>query len=342
MTEVRFAAIGTGNITRWFLRGAYEDPRFRCTAVCSRNAAKAEAFAAAYPGMRPCCSTEQIAADSEIDAVYIATPNSTHASIATEMMEAGKHVLIEKPAASNAEEWKAMTGTAKKHGVTLMEAMLPTMSPNFRIIMESIPLLGKVCRYSAHYCQYSSRLALLEAGKKPNVFLPTMSGGATMDIGVYTLYPMVALFGMPREIKVTATLLPTGVDGAAAVSMRYGDDMESNVVYSKTDDSYLPSEIAGTSGNLLMDSIHLIHSVDFIAHRTPSSGQGPAPEAKRLGEKPERDDYYYETAEFIDLILSGRKQSSVNSWDNSLLTLVIADEIRSQAGVTFPADRAAE
>lgn len=339
MGAIRFAVIGTSGITRWFLRGACEDPQFHLAVVCSRSMEKARAFAADYEGAEPCDSLDALAGRNDIDAVYIATPNSTHAAIAIRMMESGKSVLVEKPAAANAQQWRAMTEVAWRKGVTLMEAMLPTMSPNFTVVRDRLRGMGTIRRYTASYCQYSSRIDRLRRGDVTNVFMPSMGGGATMDIGVYTLYPMVALFGMPAEVKAMAGMLPTGVDGQAMVSMRYGE-MMAQVTYSKVDDSSLPSEIAGDGGSLLLSSIHLLHEVKYVPHAAPSSGQGPAAEAEIIATKPAANDYYYETHEFISLLESGRKQSDINSWDNSLRTLELTDEIRRQTGVVFPADSA--
>ncbi len=82
---------------------------------------------------------------------------------------------------------------------------------------------------------------------------------------------MVALFGMPQSINAHGIILSGGVDGQAAVNMTY-PDMNATVVYSKIADSYLPSEIEGEKGNLLMSGIHVIHDVTFIPHRKPMSG----------------------------------------------------------------------
>lgn len=335
---LRFGVAGTNSITRWFLDGAMHDPRFSLTAVCSRSLDRARQFAAAYGGRAmPFRSIEEMAGSSDVDAVYIAVPNSLHAQYATACMNAGKHVLLEKPAASNAAEMRSLMECAKSNGVALMEAMLPTASPNFSIILDNLGRLGTLRRYFAAYCQYSSRYDRLKSGDVANVFSPQMSGGATMDIGVYTLYPMVALLGMPSGISAHGTLLPSGVDGQATAVMQY-PGFQATVMYSKIADSYLPTEIEGERGNLLMSAIHLIHDVTYIPHRAPMSGQGPEAERQSIGTQLEFSDYYYETKEFIDVVLTGRQQSRNNSWQNSLNTLCVTDEIRRQLGVVFPAD----
>ncbi len=336
--KVRFGVAGTNSITDWFLHGAMQDPRFSLTAVCSRSVDKAREFADKYGATECYSSINQMAQSPNVDAIYIAVPNNLHIDYALACMNAGKHVLCEKPAASNAKELCTMIECAKKNKVAFMEAMLPTTSPNYKIICDNINQLGKIRRYFASYCQYSSRYDKLKKGEAANVFTTTMSGGATMDIGVYTIYPMVAMFGMPQSISAQGILLPTGVDGQAAVNFAY-PDMNATVLYSKISDSYLPAEIEGENGNLLASGINVIHDVTFIPHRAPMSGQGPEEKRREIGVKLEKSDYFYETEEFINVVNSHKQESALNSWENSLNTLKITDEIRRQLGVKFPADK---
>lgn len=335
--KVRFGVAGTNSITDWFLNGAMQDPRFALTAVCSRSIDKAREFAGKYGAAEAYSSINDMAQSPNVDAIYIAVPNNLHAAYALACMNAGKHVICEKPAASNAKELCAMIECAKKNKVAFMEAMLPTTSPNYNIIRDNIGRLGKIRRYFGAYCQYSSRYDRLKKGEAANVFTTAMSGGATMDIGVYTIYPMVAMFGMPQSISAQGILLSTGVDAQAAVNFAY-PDMNATVVYSKIADSYLPSEIEGENGNLLLGGIHVIHDVTFIPHRAPMSGQGPEEKRHEIGLKLDKSDYFYETEEFLNVIEAKKQESALNSWENSLNTLKITDEIRRQLGVKFPAD----
>lgn len=334
---IRFGVAGTNKITDWFVKGGLQDPRFRLEAVCSRSLDRAREFGLKYGGAKAYDSISQMAHDPDIDAIYIATPNSIHHSNALICLQAGKHVFCEKPAASNARELAEMIECAKANNVAFMEAMLPTTSPNFEIIRQNIGRLGTLRRYFASYCQYSSRYDKFRNGDVANVFSPAMSGGATMDIGVYTIYPMVALFGMPESISAQGMILSSGVDGQATVNFRY-PGMDATVIYSKIADSYLPTEIEGESGNLMMSSINVLHDVTFIPHRQPKSGMGPDEARQNIGVTLDKLDYFYETHEFINLIENGQVESTNNSWANSLNTLRITDEIRRQLGVTFPAD----
>ena len=334
---VRFGVIGTGKITEWFLHGAAQDKRFEAVAVCSRSIGRAREFASKHGMQLAFDSPSEMASSPDIDAIYVATPNSEHARISMLCMSHGKHVLCEKPLASNAAEARAMAECARRNGVLLMEAMIATMNPNFDIVRDRIKDLGTIRRYFASYCQYSSRYDNLKRGIVANAFNPAYSTGALMDIGVYTIYPMVALFGRPTRVQASATLLPTDVDGQGSVTFTY-PDMEASVIYSKIANSYLPSEIEGESGSLVMDGIHTIRSITYIPRPEAKSGRGEIIERTEIGHPLTMDEYYYETREFIDLILSGKTESCTNSLATSITTLELMDEIRRQTGVIFPAD----
>ena len=339
MDKVRFGVVGTNFITDWVLAGAAQDNRFELAAVCSRTEGRAEEFARKYNIPHRFTSLEEMAASPFVDAVYIATPNFLHASQSILCMSYGKHVLCEKPLASNAAEAKAMIEASGRYNVTLMEAMKPTLTPNFRSIMENIGKVGKIRRYFASYCQYSSRYDRFKAGEYVNAFNPEYANGAVMDIGVYTIYPMVVLFGMPERIMASGTVLSSGADGQGSVLFRY-PGMEASVLYSKIADSYLPSEIQGEDGTLVIDRINRIGNVAFIPRRNNvTGGKGEPAHPVDLTHVAEMDEYYYEVSEFIDLVLSGRRESPINSHMNSLAVMQIVDEIRRQLGVVFPADR---
>ncbi len=326
--KIRFGVIGTGSIVDNVLRAAHLDPRFELTAIYSRTQESADAFAAKHGIPHTFVSLEDMAQSPLIDAVYIASPNSLHSSQSIQIMKHGKHVLCEKPFASNVRETKAMIAASKEYNVTLMEAMKPTLTPNFKVVMENISTLGTIRRYFASYCQYSSRYDSLKEGVILNAFNPALSNGAVVDIGIYTIYPMVVLFGRPKTISATGLLLSTGVDGQGAVNFEY-DDMNATILYSKIADSQLSSEIQGEEGLISLDRINTIRDVRICIKNK---------EEQHISQFNYDREYFHEIAEFIDLVQSGRRESVINSHENSLITMEILDEIRKQLGVVFPAD----
>ena len=337
MNKIRFGVIGTNFITDWVIAGAKQDERFELVAVCSRTQERANEFAAKYDIPYTFTSLEEMAASPLIDAVYIATPNYLHASQSILCMKHGKHVLCEKPMASNAYEVKQMIAASRQYGVTLMEAMKPTLTPNFRVLREALPKAGVIRRYFASYCQYSSRYDKFKEGIVLNAFKPELSNGAMMDIGVYTVYPMVVLFGRPNKISASGVVLSTGTDGQGAVNFEY-EGMNTTVLYSKIANSSLPTEIEGEDGNFMLDKINQINRVTWQARPVASSGKGPLTPVEDISAVTDKDEYYYEVAEFINLVQAGKLESEVNSHENSLITIEIIDEVRRQLGVSFLAD----
>lgn len=331
MDKIRFGIIGTNFISDWMIEGAKCDPRFEAVAVCSRHEDTGQAFADKHHIPQVFTSLEAMAESETIDAVYVASPNFLHASQSILCMKHGKHVLCEKPMASNALEVKKMINAARRNKVVLMEAMIPTASPQFEAILEGIDRIGRFRRYSASYCQYSSRYDNLRRGIVANAFKPECSSGAVMDIGVYCIYPMVALFGKPYQVIASVTKLSTGVDGQGTVIGKY-DGFDAVIQYSKITDSQLPTEIQGEYGTVTIDRINNPRKVIF----TPCDKSLPAED---LTVDAPFSPYYYEMKEFIDLIVSGKRESTNNSHDNSLGSISIIDEIRRQGGVVFPADK---
>ncbi len=337
MKNVRFGVVGTNFITDWVIAGAREDERFELTAVYSRTRERGEEFATKHNIPHIFTSLEEMAASDKVDAIYIASPNYMHAQQSILCMSYGKHVLCEKPIASNAREAGDMIAASKKYRVALMEAMKSTLSPNFLAVRENLHRIGTPRRYFASFCQYSSRYDKYKEGVVLNAFRPELSNGAMMDIGVYTIYPLVALFGRPKLISAQGIVLSSGADGQGAVNMQY-EGMNATVLYSKIANSQLPAEIQGEEGNILIDRIQTPVDVRFYARQAPASGHEKRIEGEALNQSDNHNEYYYEVAEFIDMILEGRTQSKVNSHDTSLATMEIIDEVRRQLGVHYPAD----
>lgn len=326
---IRFGVIGTNWITDRFIKDASEHEQFTLAAVYSRTMEKGNEFARKYGVDIIYTNLEEMAKSMDIDAVYIASPNSLHAGQAKVLMENGKHVLCEKPIASNAEEFKEMAETAKANGVVLMEALKSTLLPNFQAIRENLHKIGKVRRYVASYCQYSSRYDSYKEGVILNAFKPEFSNGSLMDIGVYCLYPLVVLFGKPEAVNAIGILLESGVDGEGSILLRY-ENMEAVVMYSKISNSSQPSEIQGEEGNIVIDKISSPEKVE-IHYRDGRIENITVPQSDKS--------MFYEAKEFIELILAGQKESSVNSHENSLAVLEIMDEARKQIGVKYPSDQ---
>ncbi|MFC5700342.1 Gfo/Idh/MocA family protein [Cohnella faecalis] len=326
---IRFGVIGTNWITDRFVQAAGHCENFKLTAVYSRTEAKGREFADKYGAAHVFTDIAELAGCSEVDAVYVASPNSMHSEHAIECMKRGVHVLCEKPAASNAAEFERMSLTAREHGVLLMEAMKSSFLPSMNAIRDNLSKIGPVRRYSGGYCQYSSRYDSYKEGIVLNAFKPEYSNGALMDLGVYGLYPLVLLFGEPQSLTASAYLLESGVDGQGTILAKY-EGMEAVVPYSKISDSAVANEIQGELGSILIDKISEPGRVT-IQYRDGRSEQ--------IGSVADKPSMFYEVNHFIECIRSGKIESDVNTHATSLAVLRMMDEARKQIGLVFPADR---
>lgn len=332
---IRFGIVGTGRISDWILKGAVSDQRFKAVAVCSRSVHTAIAFIEKHPeafdrDALVFTSVEEMAASDKVDAVYIGTPNNTHRPYAITCLNAGKHVLCEKPMGCSAQEVAEMIDASRRNGVALMEAMISTINPNFRAARERIGQIGDIRQFFASFCQYSTRYDALKEGVVSNSFNPQMGGGAMEDIGIYTTYPAAALFGEPESVESDFQKMNTQCGEVTLhgnIILRY-KEMTANLSFSKVVDAHVPTEICGEKGNIILDNIHNCRKAEFIGHATPSAGRGPAAARETVREGLEHDDYFYEFEEFINVIESGRIESDINSHEISLVNARIMDAAR--------------
>lgn len=325
---INMGIIGSNFITDRLIEGAREVSDVNIAAVYSRTEEKAKEFAKKHGIKYTFTNLEEMAKSDLIDAVYVASPNALHSSQTILFLKHKKHVLCEKAFASNTKEVDEMIKAAKENDVVLMEAMKTTLLPNFRVIKDNINKIGKVRKYFASYCQYSSRYDKYKAGEVLNAFKNELSNGAIMDIGVYCISPMVNLFGKPNTVKANGIMLKTGVDGEGSIVFGY-DDMEGVVIYSKISNSYLPSEIQGEEGSIIIDRINAFNNVKIIY-------RDGREEDLTLEQK--KADMCYEVEEFANLIKSGEKESKINSLKVSRDVIEVIEEARKQIGVVYPAD----
>lgn len=325
---INIGVIGTNFITEWLIAGAREVEGVNISAVYSRTEERAREFADKFNIENIFTDLEEMAKSDLIDAVYIASPNALHAEQAILFLNHKKHVLGEKAFASNTKEADAMIKAAKENDVVLMEAMKTTLLPNFRVIKDNLHKIGKVRKYFASYCQYSSRYDKYKSGEVLNAFKKELSNGAIMDIGVYCIAPMVNLFGKPNTVKANGIMLETGVDGEGSVVFGY-DDMEGTVIYSKISNSYLPSEIQGEEGSIIIDRINTFNNVKIIYR----DGR-----EEDLTLEHKEANMCYEVEEFVNLIKNGERDSKINSLEVSRNIIEVIEEARKQIGVVYPAD----
>ncbi|WP_456271275.1 Gfo/Idh/MocA family protein [Bacillus sp. AK031] len=325
---IRFGVVGTNWITERFLDGAAKVNDFTLTAVYSRTEQKAKEFARKYDVETTFTNLEEMAASDAIDAVYIASPNILHSKQSIIFLNHGKHVLCEKPIASNSKELQEMISAAKSNKVLLMEALKTTFIPGFKAIKDNLHKIGKVRRFVSVKNQYSSRYDAYRNGTILNAFKPELANGAIMDIGIYCVVPVISLFGMPESIHANGMLLETGADGEGSIVFKY-NGMEAVAMYSKITNSTIPSEIQGEDGSIIIDSVSDPKKVE-IHYRDGK--------VEDISLEQEDNTMYYEVCEFVDLLKKGKTESSLQTFKLSEGTMAVLEEARKQIGIKFPND----
>lgn len=325
---IRFGVIGTNWITDRFLDAAGGVDGFELKAVYSRTEERAKEFAGKHGVKQTFTDLEEMAKSDSIDAVYIASPNILHAEQSILFMNGGKHVLCEKPAASTTKELQKMIEAAKDNDVLLMEALKTTFIPGFLAIKDNLPKIGKVRRFVSVKNQYSSRYDAYRNGTVLNAFKPQLANGSLMDIGIYCVVPIITLFGLPESIFAQGMLLETGADGEGTILFKY-EEMEAVAMYSKITNSAIPSEIQGEDGSIIIDSISDPYKVE-IHYRDGS--------VEDISAAQKENTMFYEISEFVDSIVKGERESTKQSFQQSLNTMEILEEARRQIGIKFPSD----
>ena len=323
--SMQLGVIGTGWITEKFIDAARRDERYKVVAVCSRSLNTAKTFAEKNSIPNTFDDLEKMLNSGLINCVYIGTPNAMHYEQVIKCLSHSIAVICEKPIAGNYEEACKMVELAREKKVPLMEAMRLTCNPVFLSIKENLKKCGKIHKYVANFCQLSSKLTRFQGGEHFSSLGPEMLGGALMDIGCYTIYPMIVLFGVPKNVVCVGTKLESGVDGEATILASY-DDMTCVLISSKNCQTHANSEICGELGTIEIDKLCTMDKATFI---------GKDKKEELLKESLEKNDMVYEAKEFADVVLGGKLESELNPLSASLETMKILDEARKQIGVSI-------
>lgn len=323
---IKFAVVGTNWITDAFIEGAIASGKMQLTAVYSRTMEKAEEFASKYQDVTCFDDIKVLASSDCIDAVYIASPNSLHAEQAALFIKEGKHVIGEKPLASNITQVEHLVELAKQHQVVLFEAMKAPYTPNFSALQKALPKIGKLRKVHLTYCQYSSRYQKYLNGENPNTFNPAFSNGSLMDIGIYPLSAAVALFGEPNSFTAQGTLLDSGVDAHGTLVLHY-QDFDVTIAHSKVSDGVIPSEFQGEQGTITVKGISECLAVDLYRKDEP---------VLALSRDQVPNTMQYEAEVFAELVAN--KTIMHDGLNRSRIVSNIITHARGVIGVRFPAD----
>ncbi|KAF2251105.1 NAD(P)-binding protein [Trematosphaeria pertusa] len=329
---LNFGIIGTSWITHSFVECAHATGKWNLVAVYSRKEETAAEFAGKYEGRKVTLYTDldDLAKDTNLQAVYIASPNILHYSHAKAMLSAGKHVILEKPSCSTSKELDELFKLSKEKGVFLIEAWRHIREANFKILKKSMEKLGQIYGASITYAQFSGRYDKVLKGETPNIFNLDMGGGALADLGVYTVAAAVDLFGAPKDAQYFPVIIRTGADGGGTLILHY-DNFVVHLCGTKMWDSQAPSEIYGERGTLVVPMITDIEQVTFWDPRKKMREELGGPK-EELNLKAEAEDFAR--------IISEKDWDAAKRFEtHSRETLKITEKVRRDNGLLFPVER---
>ncbi|MFL6113369.1 MAG: Gfo/Idh/MocA family protein [Catenulispora sp.] len=323
--KIRWGILATGAIAATFTEDLLTLDDAEVVAVGSRSPQAARAFADRYGIPRAHGSWAELAADPDIDIVYVATPHSAHHAAAALCLDAGRAVLCEKPLTLDAGQAEDLFARAEAAGVFFMEAMWTRCVPAVLRMVELVRagVIGEPRLVTADFS------IGFDVGPEHRLRNPALGGGALLDLGVYPLAISQLVFGEPSLVRAAATLTPEGVDDTTALALVHPGGGVSALTCSISADGTWSATVAGTKGR-----------IEFGRNFTAPSGFT----VLRHDDVVERVEVPYlargmvhEAIEAQHCLRRGLRQSPLAPWSETLAVMRTMDTARSQVGVVYPA-----
>ncbi|MDH3348482.1 MAG: Gfo/Idh/MocA family oxidoreductase, partial [Desulfobulbaceae bacterium] len=237
MADYRWGILGTGQIANEFAKGLYAAPGAVLHSACSRTVEKVSQFCSIYGIKNNYSDIDKFLADPELDIVYISTPNALHAQQAVRCLEAGKHVLVEKPFGLSFAQAQQVVNAARKSKTLCMEAMWSRFLPAYQQVFERVQQggIGEIRYFSASF----GNTRIFNPYTK--LFDPASGGGSLLDLGVYPLSLALMFLGLPVEVEASGRKAASGVDGAMDITLHFENGASASIHCSV--DSELPNRV---------------------------------------------------------------------------------------------------
>jgi predicted dehydrogenase len=326
---LRWGILGPGWIAERFVPSLLENTRQEIVAVGgARTEQKAQAFAERFAIPRAYPGTAELVGDPDVDAVYVATPHQHHFPCALAAIEAGKHVLVEKPLALNAAEAQRLAEAALHQSVVLMEAYWTDFLPKFDVLRQLLAdgALGEIHTILADHGE--------RFGPEHRIMRADMAGGPLLDLGTYPVAFATKILGPPARVLASGQPAPSGVHGQASILLAHADGAQS--VLHTTLFSHTPCQavVAGSRATLTIPGSFYAPG-DFTLTANDN--------VTRLQHREEPTRYrqlFHEAIHFAYCVGRGSTESPVRPLLDSITTLETLDEVRRQLGIVFDEERA--
>ncbi|SCE47940.1 Predicted dehydrogenase [Streptomyces sp. DvalAA-14] len=275
--KIRWGILATGGIAATFTEALRSLPDAEVVAVGSRSQAGAKAFAERYDIPRAYGSWAELAADDEVDVVYVATPHSAHRAAAGLCLEAGRAVLCEKALTINTRQARELVDLAADRGLFLMEAMWTYCNPLVRHMTALIAegAIGEVLDVSAHF-GFRGDFAPEHRMRDPG-----QGGGAVLDLGVYPVSFAQLLLGEPDEVQAVAHRTPEGVDDNTGILLGWAGGATATLSCTMVAETGAPATISGSEGRIVIAD-DFFRPASFALYRRGAD----TPRIVRLADRP--------------------------------------------------------
>ena len=327
---LRWGILGTGWIAKKFTGSLHRNTRQQVVAVGSRSVASAKNFADKVGIGRAHGSYDDLVADPEVDVVYVATPHNFHHRHALLAIDAGKHVLVEKPIALNGVEASQVAARAAERGVFCAEAMWTFFLPKFDVVRQLLDdgVLGDVRTLLADHGEWFP--------DSHRILRHDLAGGALLDLGTYPLALASWALGEPEEVIAIGQTVPGGeVHGQVSTLLRHAGGAQSAINTTIMADTPNRAVLAGTTATLVTDP-----GFFFPGNMTLTSA-GKESTLRYTEPAIGHDGLYVTAVEAARRITAGETSTPLRPLTDSVATLRLVDAIRRQIGVTFREEIAA-
>lgn len=325
---LRWGIMGPGWIAEKFTESLQTSTQQVIAAVGSRSLDRSKDFAERYGIAAAYGSYEELAAAPDVDIVYVCTPHNFHHQAALLAIAAGKHVLVEKPLALNADQARDIAEKAGDAGVLAAEAMWTFFLPKFDVIRQVLDtgMLGTVTTVLAEYGEY------FDCGHR--IFDPHLAGGPLLDLGTYPLALITEVLGAPAVLHAVGQPHESGVNAQLSAVMQFPGGAQAVANTHLHNFTPTGATIVGTEATLVIDGPFNMpggFEVRFpggttLCYQEPAGGH--------------LEGLHYEAAAVARALAAGQAGVSERTLEASIRTLAVADEIRRQLGIVFPGESA--
>ena len=327
---LQWGIIGAGNIAHKLAEAVNYDPDSTLVAAASKTPGKAKAFAEKYR-IDAHTHYEELLQRADIDVIYVATTHNFHFENTLSALEAGKHVLVEKPFTVNAKQAKILIDTARDKGLFLMEAIWVRFLPSYQHLKNLLKsgIIGKLRYITATFT------GIAPPHYAPRLIDPALAGGVTLDMGIYPItFTNFLLDALPQHITSLQTPNPSGVDEIAVYQFKYPNECLASIGSSFNLRTKQEAMIYGTEGYIEFPNFQEGQSFTVYQH----NGNMDDLFCETITIENHENGFIYQVAETVACIRAGKLQSDTITLNETLETMQLMDNMRADWGLKYPGE----